>query len=321
MRYAWIRPGGLGDILATCNLLRNFKDKYGEKSHVSYGVAGGVGKIIGPFLRDFGFDEIIESSMAGLKQKFDGREFHLLGYPVELRRSEYPNLKPTSRHPYEPMVQHVLDGWAEELEIEPDTTSFRLKLPIPLNGLSGDYITIHPWALWSPYKNWSGEKWNELCFRLSAKNIKTVQIGAATDIQIPNATGRIKLENPRLQFESCLMAMARARLHVGVDSWSNHATNIWWRGRGRVKGVILWGSSSLIGTGYYTNRNIIKNLPCQPCFKEDPAVSPIPLSRCTRPMNQTYQNPKHECMAQISVDDVFSAIIEEFELARQVKIT
>ncbi len=114
-----------------------------------------------------------------------------------------------------------------------------------------------------------------------------------------------------------LAAIANARVHLGPDSWTSHATNIrWGAAEKRTPGVILWGSSQVTATGYPWNTNICKNLTCQPCFREDPKLSDTPLDICPNPGGQTYEKPLHKCMADITVDEVFEAVMGLWEAKR-----
>lgn len=299
--FTWNRAGALGDVVATMNLLSNFRKKHPD-SKVIYLCHPTIGQIAKTLIRAAGFDGM------NVDNKFFGKEVRLIGYPTKL------NVKNPGNHPYEPMKKHLIEYFADELEVEPDFDSFILKRP--KFEVKGKYVTIHNKAGWSPYKNWPYERWDDLVRLLTAAKIPTYQIGGPSDPKIQGVTGRISGSNPELSFNTCLSAIANASLHVGIDSWSNHATNIQWFNldepidKKRTKGVILWGSSQSTATGYKTNVNIVKNLTCQPCFKEDPKISSIPLKQCHNPAFQTYSMPRHKCMGDISVKEVFDHIIQ-----------
>jgi hypothetical protein len=81
-----------------------------------------------------------------------------------------------------------------------------------------------------------------------------------------------------------------------------------------VPGVILWGSTQESAAGYPTNTNISKGLSCQPCFRENPAISGNPRGACVNPPRITYADETpHACMAQISADEVATAVREMWE--------
>jgi hypothetical protein len=104
-------------------------------------------------------------------------------------------------------------------------------------------------------------------------------------------------------------------MHIGIDSFCNHLTNWYWRTEGlemhHVPGVILWGSTQASAAGYAHNINISKGLACQPCFRENPAISRQPRGPCVNPPRPSYEDDTPwECMAQISVEEVVTAIRE-----------
>jgi len=106
-------------------------------------------------------------------------------------------------------------------------------------------------------------------------------------------------------FEDNVAAQAWSRLHIGLDSVFNHTTNINWRTKGKIKSIILFGSTQKEASGYPHNENISLGLHCQPCFKENPAFSRNSLGLCENPPNQTYEKPQHACMKGITPEMVF----------------
>ena len=108
--------------------------------------------------------------------------------------------------------------------------------------------------------------------------------------------------------EHSIDLMAHATLHLGVDSWTNHLTNIQWKDIGFTPAIILWGSTQASASGYARNTNISMGLKCQPCFREDPKISRMPRGPCINPPGQDYEHPKHACMAGITVKRVLDEI-------------
>jgi ADP-heptose:LPS heptosyltransferase/glycosyltransferase involved in cell wall biosynthesis len=291
-QFTWHRPGAIGDVLMTLNLVKNFREKYPD-CELTYRCAKSTADILEPLILKAGFNRVETGN------KVDGTEFNLVGYPL------------AEGYPYKPMKKHLVKYFANELGVEYDVENLTFPLPehfYPRN--HGKYLTIHPQAGWSQYKNWPLERWNELCQKLHSEGIATIQIGGPNDVRIKALDHVLGALKP---FDASLAALANATIHLGVDSWTNHATNIKWDGKGRTPGVILWGSTQWEAAGYSHNTNISKSLPCQPCFKEDPKISRTPLGPCENPPNQTYENPRHSCMNQITVDEVFDAAIELWE--------
>ena len=135
-------------------------------------------------------------------------------------------------------------------------------------------------------------------------NVEIYQIGGPNDPQIENTDGSFCGDS----FEDNLAAQAWANIHIGLDSVFNHTTNINWLNKGKTKGIILFGSTQADASGYPHNDNISLGLSCQPCFKEDPKMSRVPLGLCDNPPNQTYENPQHACMKGITPEMVFDKI-------------
>jgi hypothetical protein len=71
--------------------------------------------------------------------------------------------------------------------------------------------------------------------------------------------------------------------------------------------------------------NISKGLFCQPCFRENPAISRMPRRPCIRVVTGTpgwygiaesYDSPQlHSCMDEITVDEVVEAVRETWRKA------
>lgn len=302
--FTWRRPGALGDIVLTMNLLRNFKEKYGKDSKVVYCCEDHHGKTLKDLMHTIGF--------AGVELRghgyVHGKAFDLIGYPVKW------NKKNPGNHPRVPMGKHLIEYFSDELEVEPDLGSF--KMAKPDFSVREKFITMQVKSGWSPYKDWPLERWNDLCFELRKLKIPVYQIGGTRDPRVGNATGITGPDSTGL-FNTCLSAIANAHLHMGIDSWGNHATNIkWGENEKRTHGVILWGSSQVTATGYHWNTNIVKGLPCQPCFKENPKMKGWNgLPQCHVPAWQTFDKPKHKCMHDITVKEVLEKVLEKWESA------
>ena len=112
--------------------------------------------------------------------------------------------------------------------------------------------------------------------------------------------------------------VANATIHFGLDSFANHLTHYLWEDGStirRVPAVILWGSTQVSALGYDHNTNISLNLPCQPCFREDPSISRMPRGACINPPGQSYAEPRHACMTGIEVVRVVQAVRELWKRA------
>lgn len=217
---------------------------------------------------------------------------------------------PTNCAKFKP-PRHILESYAEYLGVPCSFNLFNLKLPkIPssINTLHlRNYITIQNSTDWSIYKKWWG--WQDLInmIKKNKSKIKIYQIGGPKDEKLKNIDGSLCGE----PFENNLYAQAHASLHLGLDSVFNHTSNINWIGKGKTKSIILFGSTDAETIGYPHNINISLNLPCQPCFKivnEANVKSKIKLNLCNNPPKQTYQNPQHACMKNITPQMIYKKI-------------
>jgi len=217
------------------------------------------------------------------------RVFRLVGYPLQ------------EGYPERPMARHLLAYFAEELGLEPgDLPELDLPAP-PRPPVQGPYLTLHPVAGWSAYKNWPLERWQTVLE--ACRGLPVYQIGAASDLRVPGADDSF-MGRPLMD---AVALLAHARLHMGVDSFTNHLTHVRWGGR-RTPALILWGSTQASAAGYPHNANLSLDLPCQPCFREDPALSRMPRDPCVNPPGQSYAEPRHACMEGLSAARVAAEV-------------
>ena len=289
-KVALVRPGAIGDILMTLNLIPAFKAANPD-TDVHYFCAGGFAKpdALLPTMLAAGCDQVLD--VAGIKAwaKSYDQVIGLIGYQIDW-----------AKNCRRPMDRHLIRYFAEEMGLDQAASVdpwqglklASLKLPRPSARLGGEYVTLQVTAGWSKYKMWPLERWQE------------VQ-GAFPELRfvpIDESQGRTLAET--------IAIVANARLHVGVDSFANHLTHYRWGGK-RVPGVIVFGSSQVTACGYPTNINLSAGLACQPCFKEDPAISTMSLGPCINPVRGTYEDDTpHACMEAISVEQVVEAIRE-----------
>ncbi len=91
-----------------------------------------------------------------------------------------------------------------------------------------------------------------------------------------------------------MSAIKYADVHMGIDSFTNHASAAVF-----CPSVILFGSTSPTGSGYDQNINIYKDLPCQPCYREYKSKDQCPHGK--------------KCMNMITVDEVLKAVLKQLE--------
>jgi len=289
-KIALIRPGAIGDIMMALNFVQELK----IKNEVSFFCSSGIHAILNNFVSNNKLVNFYPSEE--YKQEYFDKTINLIGYPLG------------EGYPYKKMNRHLLEYFANEMETNFSFDQFALDLPIfpkkIKNRNTPRYVTFQNKTGWSVYKEWWG--WQELINLIKEKNpnVEIYQIGGPNDPQIENTDGSFCGDS----FEDNLAAQAWANTHIGLDSVFNHTTNINWLNKGKTKGIILFGSTQADASGYPHNENISLGLSCQPCFKEDPKMSRVPLGLCDNPPNQTYENPQHACMKGITPEMVFDKI-------------
>lgn len=290
-RLAVCRPGAIGDVLMTLNLIPLLGSAY-PGHDIDYFCDPGIGGALTEVMRAAGVDAIEDSARFAARQDGYARAFNLIGYPLH------------EGYPEKPMRQHLLRYFAEELGLTVDgLPSLRLPLPARPGALPLRYATLQVKAGWSAYKNWPDDRWAAVL--RACPQIPVYQIGKADEPRIDGA----QHDYMGTPLGTAIALVANASLHLGVDSFTNHLTHYQWEadasgGVRRVPAVILWGSTQASAAGYPHNVNISLGLSCQPCFREDPALSRMPRGACVNPPGQTYGEPRHACMFGITVDQV-----------------
>ena len=261
----------------TLNLVPLLKEKYEVHYYKSPGIP---------------LNEIILES--GVTKIFDVKDLVPAAYDKVVSFIGYPIF---NGYPEKPMTMHLLQYFANEAGLEN-----RVIPPLRINRPSvnySNYITIHPCAAWSKYKNWPLGRWEQVI--AAFPNEKFIQIGGPNDPRISGPN--IVFASTSLWNSICLIA--NSKLHCGVDSFSNHVTYYSWSGR-QVPSVILWGSTQASASGYSHNTNINIGLECQPCFRENPDISTMSRGPCPNTTNGI-----HDCMNAITVEMVINAIKEK----------
>ena len=281
----------------TLNLIPKLKEKY-PNYEIDYFCHPSIGNNLEQFFKLAGISKWYDFNSLGEHQSKYEHIFNMVGYPIP----------PKGNYPEEPMNKHLLQYFADEVDIDSTELPQLCINKKPEAIVKDSYITIHPKAGWSMYKNWSMTNWEKLIAKIRLEStvpVNFIQIGAADDYKLEGANhsfmGKSLIESINL--------IANANLHLGVDSFSNHLTHILWEDE-RTPAVILWGSTQASAAGYEENCNISLGLSCQPCFRESPGISNMTRGICPNPPEQTYDAPNHLCMSKISVDMVLEKIRE-----------
>lgn len=293
-KIALHRPGAIGDIIMTLNLMPLLRQKY-PKHEIHYFCHPGIGSNLSELMAQAGVKQWHDNNTLSEKASEFEQIINLVGYPLA---DGYPDV---------PMKKHLLEYFGAEMGLEVNPQELpRLSLdrwPMPLPNMPRKYATIHIQAGWSHYKNWAFGRWEQVL--ANCADIPVFQIGSATDYKLKGADHRL-MGSP---LKSSIALISNATMHMGVDSFTNHLSNIKWRGKGQTPSVILWGSTQWQAAGYQHNHNISLGLDCQPCFRENPKISGAPRGVCINPPGQEdYDHPRHACMAGISVEQVTEAV-------------
>ena len=306
-RIALHRPGAIGDILMTLNLIPAFKEANPD-ADIHYFCAGSLAspEQLGSIILQSGVDMVQHSEQLESWRKQYDRVIDLVGYPL------------AESYPEKPMRWHLLRYFARELGLPVETREWDVALPSltlarpprPRSHWSVPerYVTIQSKAGWSSWKELPIERWERIVAALP--DIPFMQVGLA-------GSPRIKGTNDLFvgcSLSDSISAVANAAMHVGIDSWANHVTNfIWTDANGdeyRTRAVIVWGSTQPSAAGYPSNVNLCRQPPCGPCFKEDAKISRMPRGICVTPdlPDRKYGDGLQQCMANITDDEIIAAI-------------
>lgn len=291
-KVAFVRPGAIGDILMTLNLVQSYKAANPDTDvHFFCAHQYASHDALLPTMLAAGIDLVLDSaSIRGWAANYD-QIYNLVGYPLH------------EGYPDKPMARHLLEYFGAELGLAfSDLPSARIKRPKKvINGKY--YITIQRNAGWSKYKELPNHIWDYILASLP-QGLKVVEIG----------------DQSGLSLNDSISVIANSSLHLGIDSFSNHLTHYLWQdGDGeyrRVPGVIVWGSSQTSASGYPTNTNISLDLPCQPCFRENPEISNAHRGLCPNTVIKVskHEDGGHACMSLLSVDDISKAVQDKIDI-------
>lgn len=294
---ALCRPGAIGDVLMTLNLIPALREANpGLAVHYFCDPRIGGRDALAGVMHAAGVDLVLDC--AGFEQwrHTYERAIPLVGYPL------------AEGYPERPMRRHLLQYFAAEigLEVGDDLPALTLRRPArPASAPEGDYATLQVTAGWSKYKSWPRARWDEVIARLPFPVVELTETAT-----------------PRLA--DAVALVANARMHLGIDSFAGHLTNYFWeddQGGRRVPGVILWGSTQATAAGYPQNCNISLGLSCQPCFRENPAISRMSRGPCINPPRASYEDETpHACMDGISVEIIAEAALAMWEATAEATI-
>jgi ADP-heptose:LPS heptosyltransferase len=276
-----LRPGAIGDVLASSAVTVQLAARNPDAEIHYYTKMPEMAKLL------VGIHKVCDADEWAMRKP--GADFSLVGYPI------------AEGYPEQPMRKHLTAYLCDEARLPPGLPRLREEELEPFD-IGGCWITIHPKSGWSAYKDWGLDKWNEIVRRTHRDHpdIAIVQIGAADDPALEGIDSDLR---GRTSLSQCLWLIKHSALHLGCDSFSNHAA-----GAFRHPAVIVFGSTSPTGSGYASAVNLWAGLDCSPCYREDPRISRQNRGPCINPPGQEYDRPRHACMAAIVVETVWEAI-------------
>jgi len=286
------RPGAIGDIIMTLQAIEKYKKLNPDTKIIYY---------CDPMWMDLplissAIDEVRSSSNFDIK---------------------VPNAQNLYGYSEVPLKHHLTWYFGKELGLDDHFYSYGFKPVfkssdnIEFNSLLASkkkIITLHCNAGWSPYKNWDIKNWQKIVNYINTSypsNYNIVQIGKK-DFALE---GVIDMRD-KLSVVESIQLIKKATLHLGVDSFSNHATAL----LPYTPSIILWGSTHPMVFGYGHNVNIWKPLKCSPCYKVYDWITKNPTSKCPLDPLQTYNNPQNPCMTNITVEEVLAEILKFIKL-------
>ena len=274
-RFTIVRNGALGDILTILHLRDQIRQKFGPFDLYCHPTCHAI---LNTFVEKNDLCDGFYSSLTGFPA-------HALGLTMYPFHEGYPN----QGHP----KKHILHYVQDELGL-PNEWPDGLSL---IGGIKQkNLITIQTTTGWSRWKEYP---WNEDLIDALRLDFRIVQVGGPNT---PILNG-IKEHTIGLPFEDSLLMQSQAAFHIGPDSVFNHTTHYKWSG-GRTLGVIYFGSTSHKLTGYPTNKNLSLDLPCQPCFRENPEISNQNITPCPY---------GHKCLNDLTPEQVVSIIRESYD--------
>ncbi len=275
------RQGALGDCLMTTSALRGLKDKY-PGCHITYVTSEHSMQILEGNKYIDELTTICETPNRGIYFEYPIKS----GYPTKAiyhDRAAYslPMHLIKTFNKCANVGGEYLEG---EYPMECTLTEKEERVGLTLKNQFKKYVTLHPQAGWSPYKNWYDDRWADVTEYLFKKGYVTVLLGHADDPLLVNV-----VDFRGHTVKEAIAAIKHADLHIGVDSFSNHASACM-----ETPAVILFGSTSPTGSGYDQNINIYSDIECQPCYLDHNSPGKCPHNK--------------KCIDMISTEEVIAAV-------------
>jgi len=208
---------------------------------------------------------------------------------------EYPEHK---GYPNQPLDRHLAAEFAENAEVSINSPRGVLQFSEHELSYGRNLLkkftktltaTIHLHASWSVYKNWPVENWQQVVDHFFGR-LTFIQIGGPKEPVLKKVVSLVGITNIRLS-AACIQL---TDLFVGIDSFPNHVA-----GALGKPAVVLFGSTSPVGSGYNSAINLWAGDDCSPCYREDNRKAVHKKPSCPH---------DHQCMRHIAVEEVIESI-------------
>lgn len=268
------RPGALGDVLCSTAAVTELRKKH-PNAHIRYVTHPSSF----PMLE--GNPDINEVTT----ESKQADKTILFNYPMYEGYPDTPMRRHLGVYFAENAEVALSPGWKPTLHLLADNqVGLEHKKPV---------ITFAVRTGWSRYKEWPLDRWPELIKQFP--DYQFIQLGAAGETEIEGA----QYMCGKLTLRESFSVLKQSVLFVGLDSVFNHAAAAL-----EIPAVIMFGSTSPIGSGYSTATNLWSNLRCSPCITGD---SLIYTDRGYIPIEDLAQN--HDGVRALTSDGSYHDII------------
>jgi ADP-heptose:LPS heptosyltransferase len=300
-RFILAPPGGIGDWLLCTPAFKALKDAYPDHKVILYADKHTYKAMRAVMANNPSVDAVRNKHWKGLLRYPYDVYLYLAGlhkaWYYKLKRIELKNVSYHKLHfmhipPSFAYNKHVKEIIPEILGLR--TSNGRVLLyftpeeDAKAKAMLAPYdqtVVMHTFSRTSKNQYWGIGNWKALVKALPDHTF--IQVGNPSEPPIEGALDWRR----KLNVRETLCLVKHATSFVGVDSSYSHATNAF-----DTPGVVLFGDASPVHWGHANNINIYKRSMCSPC------IDILRGNKC--PYN-------HECMDQITVEEVKEALIKQ----------
>ena len=290
---AW---GAIGDCIVCTPVFRALKETYPDRKIILYARETRQAEV-------FKHNPYIDS-LRILKLKYAWRyPFHVYAYLFNRKLVKYTVLSfqhvPLLSSIYKKNVKDVI---LEIFNIQQKNTKSELyltekeeeKARIILAPYK-NVVILHVQSMASVNNMWYVDRWEQLVKALPEYTF--VQVGHTSE---PYIKGAVDVRG-KTTLREAFALLKYADSFAGVNSSFSHASNAF-----GTPGVVVWGPVDPLHWGHDNNINLYKQVSCAPCYYYI-WKQPCPYG--------------HECMKEITVNEVKEALMQQMNASRQTKLS